>query len=99
MPRIIRRLAATLAVAATLVMPGVGLAADVEQQVDINAASVAELATLPGIGESKAKAIVEYRAAEPFQSIEDLKKVKGIGEKTFEALRPSLTVGTSAGRR
>jgi competence protein ComEA len=61
--------------------------------VDINQASVAELASLPGIGESKAKAIVEHRSAEPFQSVEDLKKVKGIGERTFESLRPSITVG------
>ena len=71
--------------------------AEVEHRVDINTASVAELATLPGIGESKAKAIVEYRAADPFRSVEDLKKVKGIGDKTFESLKPSLMVSDASG--
>src|SRR4051812_6932997 len=61
--------------------------------IDINTASVAELTNLPGIGESKAKAIVEYRAADPFKSVEDLKKVKGIGDKSFETLRPHIVVG------
>lgn len=73
--------------------------AEVEHRVDINTASVAELATLPGIGESKAKAIVEYRAADPFRSVEDLKKVKGIGDKTFESLKPSLMVSEASGAK
>jgi competence protein ComEA len=66
--------------------------AEVDLRIDINTASAAELATLPGIGDSKAKAIVEYRAADPFRTVEDLKKVKGIGDKTFESLRPNLMV-------
>jgi len=70
--------------------------AEVDHRIDINTASIAELASLPGIGESKAKAIVEYRAADPFQSIEDLKKVKGIGDKTFESLRPNLMVSEAS---
>ena len=67
-------------------------AAEPEHPIDINTASVAELTSLPGIGESKAKAIVEYRAADPFKTVEDLKKVQGIGDKTFEVLRPQITV-------
>jgi len=67
--------------------------------IDINSATAAELASLPGIGESKAKAIVEYRTVDPFKSVDDLKKVKGIGEKTLEALRSDITVAPEVGKR
>ncbi len=70
--------------------------AEPHRQVNINSASAEELAGLPGIGDSKAKAIVEYRAAEPFKSVDDLKKVKGIGDKMLETLRPDITVGAEA---
>ncbi|MEF3306066.1 ComEA family DNA-binding protein [Paenibacillus sp. GYB003] len=60
---------------------------------DLNRATAAELDKLPGIGPSKAKAIAEYREREgPFRSIDDLKKVKGIGDKTFESLKPFIKV-------
>jgi competence protein ComEA len=82
--------AAAVFLAAVAPVPPAG--AELERQIDINTASAAELATLPGIGDSKARAIVEHRAADPFHTIEDLKKVKGIGDKTFEELRPHLMV-------
>lgn len=90
--RLVVALAITLLVATGIT---VARAADPERQIDINTASVAELTTLPGIGESKAKAIVEHRAAAPFKSVDDLKKVKGIGDRTFETLKPSITVGST----
>ena len=58
--------------------------------ININTASEAELATLKGIGPVKAKAIVEYRTATPFKSIEDLKNVKGIGPKIFDAIKDQI---------
>jgi competence protein ComEA len=65
--------------------------------VDINTAGEAELDKLPGIGPTKAKAIVEDRAKNgPFRSVEDLKRVKGIGDKTFEDLKGQITVGGKA---
>ncbi len=88
--------AAGVAVLLATVAPIAPSSAEVERQVDINTASASELATLPGIVESKAKAIIEHRAADPFQTIEDLKKVKGIGDKTFESLRPQLMVSQAA---
>ncbi len=56
-------------------------------KVNLNAATESELTTLPGIGPAKAQAILEYREQNGrFNSIEDLKKISGIGEKTFEKL-------------
>ncbi len=53
--------------------------------VNINTASVSELARLKGIGESKAKAIVEFRKANgEFKAITELEQVKGIGAKLVE---------------
>jgi competence protein ComEA len=61
--------------------------------VDINSASVAVLATLPGIGKVLAERIVEYRRLNgPFERKEDLMKVSGIGQKKFEGLEDLIIV-------
>jgi competence protein ComEA len=67
--------------------------ADASARVNVNAASVDELASLPGIGPSLARAIVEARTGSPFQKPEDLRKVKGIGDKLYERLKDRITVG------
>ena len=62
--------------------------------VNINTATEAELDKLPGVGPAKAKAIVEDRKKNgPFKTTDDLKRVKGIGDKNFEALKGEITVG------
>lgn len=61
--------------------------------VRINIASQAQLETLPGIGPALAGRIVEYRERQgPFRTIEDIKKIKGIGDATFEQIRGLITV-------
>ena len=63
------------------------------EQLNINQATVEQLCELKGIDNVKALAIVEYREAHgPFASIEDIKHVKGIGDKTFENIKEHLTV-------
>ena len=60
----------------------------------MNAASETELVGVPGIGASLAKRIVEFRDKNgPYQRVEDLLKVQGIGEKSLQKIRPHLTVG------
>ena len=60
---------------------------------NINRASVTELDALPGVGQSTAQAIVDYRSANgPFGSPEDLLNVKGIGPAKFEAMRKLVGV-------
>lgn len=60
--------------------------------VNINTASEKELLTLSGIGESKAKAIIEYRKNTLFQNPQDIMKVSGIGEALYAKIKDSITV-------
>jgi competence protein ComEA len=69
------------------------LAAAVSAAVNLNTASREQLQTLKGIGPSKAQAIIDYREQHgPFRSVDELVKVRGIGEKTLRRLEKSLTV-------
>lgn len=60
--------------------------------VNINTASQKELMTLNGIGESKAKAIIEYRTKTRFKKIEDIMQVKGIGQAIFDKIKKDIVV-------
>ena len=62
-------------------------------KVNINTATINELMTLEGVGESKAKKIIEYRDANGgFSKIEDIKNVSGIGDKMYESIKENITV-------
>ena len=62
-------------------------------KVNINAASVSQIAMLPRIGEKVAARVLDYRKAHgPFAKPENLMEVKGIGEKLFLTLKPYLAV-------
>lgn len=66
-------------------------AAEKARTVNINQASVKELANLPRVGEKLAERIVAHRTDNgPFKRVEDLMAVKGVGDKMFERLRPYL---------
>ena len=62
-------------------------------QLNINDATVEQLQTLPGIGPVKAKTIVDDRKKNgPFKSVDDLKRVNGVGPKTIDGIRADVTV-------
>jgi competence protein ComEA len=76
----------------------IGEQGQVEQQqaskIDINTANEGQLAQLAKVGPKKAQEIVRYREANgPFKNVDDLAKVKGIGEKTVEQNRERLLAG------
>ena len=96
-PNIRRRRAPALRVLAACV--GLALAATAQAAdtpllqgvVNVNTASVEELQLLPGIGESRAQALVELRKRRGgFKSLDELKEVKGIGDASLERMRPYL---------
>ena len=73
------------------------LAAMAGEPVDINNATAAQLEAINGIGPAKAKAIVDYRSKNgPFQKVEDLEKVDGIGPKMVEKMKPEVTIKAAA---
>lgn len=61
-------------------------------KISLNKATLEELMTLKGIGESKAKAIIEYREKTPFKSIEEITNVKGIGKAMFEKIKDNISI-------
>lgn len=64
-----------------------------EDKININTADAAQLATLNGIGPSRAEAIIAWREANGgFSTPEDLKKVDGIADKTFDKLKDQIVV-------
>jgi competence protein ComEA len=64
-----------------------------EGVVNVNTAGVDELVRLPGIGEAKARAILDFRKERgAFKSVEQLREVKGIGDAALERIRPHVAV-------
>ncbi len=93
-----------IAAATALALTGFGAAASAAEKkaketpaakasaplVDVNTADLKALAGLPGVGEKTAQEIVKGR---PYKSVDDLAKVKGIGEKKLAKIKPLVTVG------
>lgn len=71
---------------------GIVQAADAAK-IDLNKATVQELVQLKGIGKKYAERIIEYRDSHgKFEKIEDLMKVKGIGQKKFDSIKDLISV-------
>jgi comEA protein len=63
------------------------------EKININTANLKSLSTLPGIGPELAKRIIDYRSKSgSFKSIEELQKIKGIGEKIYTNISPLISV-------
>jgi competence protein ComEA len=67
---------------------------------DLNTATTAQLAQVPGIGAVTAKAIVQFRQKSgPFERVEDLLAIRGISARKLEQIRPYVTVSKPAPRK
>ena len=74
--------------------PTIGSTASPASKININTASVEELAALPGIGPQLAQRIVDHREQHgPFTDIRQITQVSGIGDKIFERIKDRITVG------
>lgn len=63
-----------------------------KDKINLNTATVNELTSLNGIGESKALAIIAYRTKTPFKSIEEIMNISGIGESAFAKIKDNITI-------
>lgn len=80
------------ALAATGHVAAVMLAPVLEGRINLNTATSEELQLLPGVGPATAAKIIAYRERYPFRSILQLRRIKGIGPKRYEAMRPYLAI-------
>lgn len=100
----VRRFTSLRVAALALMFTALAFAVDARGEeaakIDLNTASAAELESLPGIGPSKAQAILAHREVAPFKTTEELVEVKGIGDKLFAQLKDRITVSApNAGAR
>ncbi len=75
------------------------VAASSAETVNLNSATAAQIATLPGIGLKTAELVVQYRQKNgPFKKIEEIMNVRGVGEKSFLRIKDRLTVEAKSGK-
>jgi competence protein ComEA len=78
---------------ATTPKAGASVTATAIGPVNLNTATVEQLATIPGVGPKMAERIIDYRQKNGgFKKVEDLMNVSGVGEKSFLKMKPLITV-------
>ena len=76
-----------------IIQEGINTTSKKDSKVNINTANKEKLATLPGIGEGTAEKIIEYRSKTgKFKTIDEIKKIPGIGESKFKSLKVKITI-------
>jgi competence protein comEA helix-hairpin-helix repeat region len=76
-----------------IIQEGINTTSKKDSKVNINIANKEKLATLPGIGEGTVEKIIEYRSKTgKFKTIDEIKKIPGIGESKFKSLKDKITI-------
>ena len=81
-----------LVTTALFAVPARGEGKAVNGVINLNTATVETLSLLPGIGPSKARAIVAYRTRRPFRTVDELVRIRGIGRRMVRGMRAHLAV-------
>ena len=88
-----RRFVSSLVLVGILLASASSFAADARRVVNVNTADPSQLALLPRVGPAVAQRIIDFRKENgPFKSPEDLMLVQGIGEKTYQLIKPYVAV-------
>ncbi|MES1242488.1 MAG: helix-hairpin-helix domain-containing protein [Acidobacteriota bacterium] len=88
-----RRFISSLVLVGILLASASAFAADARRVVNVNTADPSQLALLPRVGPAVAQRILDFRKENgPFKSPEDLMLVQGIGEKTYQLIKPYVAV-------
>lgn len=70
----------------------------VANPINLNTAAIDDLLQIPGINIALARSVIEYRELKPFENIEELRSVKGIGKVTYKRVQPYVTIGSRSDR-
>lgn len=78
--------------ALTLFLGATGIQVQASEKVNLNTATLEELQELPGVGEVIAQRIIDYRSENPFENVEEIIEINGVGETRYNKIKDLITI-------